>query len=276
MYDLINDLMQTDDLLEVKRHLITIDEAIERNEVNRSQFCKLLSSTIIEWSVMPRSSIFQPEKDKRYHIYSAETSIAPYLASVGLMLGRVSEVRKHIKEIIADIDATIIEPTGICTTVEQEEMVLAVLLEKFSYLEVVSTRKPLSVLNINNTHRLFNSTCGVDESASAFVIHMYNMKNISFIPEYVFLHELGHALQAAMSGSVLTVPDEFIDFHNSLPGTPRIEHGNTDAPELFADAFAIAVMRGTELYRFDPFHFSDGLKGLFEAFFEELFTTRGY
>ena len=105
---------------------------------------------------------------------------------------------------------------------------------------------------------------------------MYNMKNISFIPEYVFLHELGHALQAAMSGSVLTVPDEFIDFHNSLPGTPRIEHGNTDAPELFADAFAIAVMRGTELYRFDPFHFSDGLNGLLEAFFEELFTTRGY
>ena len=38
-------------------------------------------------------------------IYSAHASMAPYLASFGLSLGRVRKVRQHIKSLIANIDA---------------------------------------------------------------------------------------------------------------------------------------------------------------------------
>ena len=271
MQDMIYDLIKSNDLLEAKRHLITIDEALEQNTVNRSQFCKHLSQALIEWSFMPRVNIFDLDKDRRYHIYSAHASMAPYLASFGLSFGRVREVRQHIKSLIANIDETIIAASGICLTVEQEEKILTILTTKFPFLEIVTVNKPLTIMNINNSHRLYNSLCGTDEAVSGFVVYMFNMKDASFIPEYVFLHELGHALQSAITGSVLTVPDEFLEFHNSISGAQRIEQGNKDAPELFADTFAISVMRGTELSCFDPFHFSDALNGLFESFFAGMF-----
>ena len=271
MHDMIYKLIQSEDLLEVKRHLITIDDVLEQNAVNRPQFCKFLSQALMEWTLMPRVDIFDKERDPRYHIYSEHSSIPPYLASFGLSLGRVREVRQCVKALVSTIDETIIAPSGICLTVEDEKKVLAVLIAKFPYLEIVSAESPLTILNLGNTHRLYNSMCGSDENASAFVVYMFNMKDGSFIPEYVFLHELGHALQAAITGSVLTVPDEFITFHNLMPDTPRIEQGNADATELFADAFAISVMRGTELSCFDPFHFSDAFNGLFELFFKKLF-----
>ena len=100
---------------------------------------------------------------------------------------------------------------------------------------------------------------------------MFNMKDESVISEYVFLHELGHVLHSVITGSVLTVPDEFIKFHNSIPDALHIEHGNMDALELFADTFAISVMRGTELSCYDPFHFEDAPNGMLELFFTRVF-----
>jgi hypothetical protein len=47
--------------------------------------------------------------------------------------------------------------------------------------------------------------------------------------------------------------------------------GNPSAPEVFADTFAIAVMRGTELSRCDPFDFPESLKEVFEDFYKRLF-----
>jgi hypothetical protein len=215
--------------------------------------------------------IFYLEKDPRYNIYSVQDSIPPYLASYGLSLGRVKEVRQRVINLIASIDETITKPSGICLTVAQEEKILTILTTKFPYLDIVATKKPLSILNINNSHRMFNSLCGTDEAVSAFVIQMFNMKDESNFPEYVFLHELGHALHLAITGSVLIVPDEFIKFHNSIPGALHLEQGSTDAPELFADTFAISVMRGTELSGFDPFHFDDALNRMLELFFTRMF-----
>ena len=67
------------------------------------------------------------------------------------------------------------------------------------------------------------------------------------------------------------VPDEFIQLHNSIPTALRLEQGNPDAPEVFADTFAVAAMRGTELERCDPFNFPEALNEAFEKFYTGLF-----
>ena len=271
MHETIYDLVESKNLLEAKCPLTIIDEYLAQNTVNRPQFCKQLSQAIVEWSIMSRPDIFNLEADSRYHIYSVLDSIPPYLAAFGLSLGRVREVRQRIKSLLSCIDETIVEPSGVFLPELQEEKILTILATKFPYLEIVTAKKPLTILNINNTHRIYNSQCGTNEAVTAFVIQMFNMKDASFVPEYVFLHELGHALHLAITGSVLIVPDEFIKFNNSIPGALHLEQGSIDAPELFADTFAIAVMRGTELSGFDPFHFDDTLNGMLEMFFTKMF-----
>lgn len=255
MYDTIYDLVKSEDLLEANRLLKMIDNALTSQSITRSNFCRALSQAVIEWSAIGRYEDIFAGIRPEYHIYSASNAIPPYLASYGLALGKVRETRKNIRLLIADIDNTVIKPSGISMSLEDEEQVLSTLSNKFPFfLEIISANKTLNILNINNTHRLFNSMCGVSENAASFVVYMFNMKDCSIAPEYVFLHELGHVLQIALTGSDLLVPNEFIDFNNSLPKV-NLEQGTYDAVEAFADTFAIAVMHGTSLCGFNPFPF---------------------
>ena len=270
MYDLIYNLVKSKDLLEANSLLKMIDRTLTNEDVNRPDYCKKLSQAIMQWAVMwIEGSIFTGVRSK-YRIFPANRAIPYYLASFGLAVGKVRDTRKNIAKLIADIDKTIIEPSGISLSAEDEEEILSVLSTKFPFWEIVSPNSPLDILNINNSHRLFNSMCGASGDASSFVVYMFNMKDDTAAPEYVFLHELGHALQIALTGSDSLVPTEFIEFNNTLPDV-RMEQGDRGVPELFADTFAIAVMRGTDLWHYSPFPFSDALNELFEKFFTALF-----
>ena len=217
-------------------------------------------------------SLFAMEKPK-YLICEQQYSVPDYLISYGLALGKVREVRKNIKKIIADIDENITKPSGNHLSVEKEKIVLKTLTDKYPYWDALSISKPLVILNINNSHKLYNSICGVNDDATSFVIYMFNMKDNSTAPEYVFLHELGHALQVALTGSDLLVPDEFIAFNKLLNKSFELTQGSYELAEVFADTFAISIMHDTDLSEFDPFDFPKKLNNAFAEFFTELFDT---
>jgi len=180
-------------------------------------------------------------------------------------------LRRNIKRFITLIDETVIPPSGRFLTVEREEKILSVLFMKYPYLEIVSANRPLIVLNFDSTNRLYNSFCGTDDNVRSRVICMFNMNDSTVSPEYVFLHELGHALQIAITGSVSDVPIEFIKYQNLLPGVEKLNQGDEIAAEVFADIFAIAVMRNTEFSCFDPLNNPDIINASFETFFSQLF-----
>ena len=268
MNDLIYDLVQANDLLEVSRILKMINEGCA-NQKNRSAFFKKLAQTVIEWTVLGRGDLFAGEKP-RYYIHAANKSVPIYLASVGLTpANNVRKIQKIINELISDIDKTIAEPSGISLTVDAEEKILSVLSSKFPFWKVVPASTALDIININNTHRSFNSVCGVSGDATTFYIYMYNMKDSSTMPEYVFLHELGHVLQISLSGSGTLVPEEFIEFNETVLST-TIKQGSLEAIETFADTFSIAVMHGTDLSSKNPFPFPDRLNECFVKFYDQL------
>jgi len=271
MYDLIYELIRSGDLLEANTYLKQIDAALDAQTVNRSAFCKQLAQALTEWTYRLRNKELFVYEISKYYIFTDWESIPYYLAFSGLSLGRVREVRRYIKDQIAYINETIIEPTGNCITVDTEKKVMSILEAKYPFFEVAATKNPLHILNINNTNRIYNSTTGCSESSVPLAVHMYNMKDSDTAPEYVFLHELGHVLQASLTNSVLYVPDEFIQLHNTIPSARRLEQGNPDAPEVFADTFAVAVMRGTELSCYDPFNFPEALNEVLEKFYKKLF-----
>ena len=267
MTDMIQALIEAKDLLEANRHLKIIDDALEKQTVNRSEFCMDLSLAILEWAVRGKPDPVFETSHPNYYIYKPFSTVPAYLASFGVAVGKVRETRANIKKLIIDIEEKIVKPSGNYITVENEEKILSALTEKFpKYWHLVSAKRKLEIINVNNSHRQYNSTCGTNDDATAFILFMFNMKDKTLLPDYVFLHELGHALQVAITGSYLDVPDEFLRFNNSLQ-SDNIAQGDSRAPELFADTFAIAVMRGSYLHDKNPFPFSDELNRVFERFY---------
>lgn len=263
--NLIGDLLDATDLLTAGEVLKEIDAFLSENINSRSAFCRKLSKTLIDRALSLMScSLFDSEK---YVVYPPAFSIPIYLMANGLAVGRVRDTILHIRKLIEYVDAFVISPSGNCLTKERTERVLQVLMAKFPYFDVVS--RPLHILCIDNTDKRFNSQCGVNASGDECIILMFHMKESAISPEYVFLHELGHALQIALTGSPEIVPEEFIRFHQAL--NSQLEQDNPDAPDVFADTFAMAVMRGTELSSHDPFELSDTLKGAIERFIAGLF-----
>ncbi|MHB1002092.1 MAG: hypothetical protein ACYC27_22865 [Armatimonadota bacterium] len=262
---LIWDLLDATDLITTGKALKDIDAFLSENATGRSAFCKKLSRILTD-RVLSLMSCFLFDSD-RYVIYPPAFSIPAYLMANGLASGKVCDTILHIRKLIDYIDASVVSPSGNCLTRERTERVLQVLMAKFPYFDVVS--KPLHILCIDNTDKHFNSQCGVSASGDECILLMFHMKDSAISPEYVFLHELGHALQIALTGSPEIVPEEFIRFHQSL--NSQLEQGNPDAPDVFADTFAMAVMRGTELSLHDPFELSDTLKGAIECFIAGLF-----
>ena len=273
MYNLINELIGSKDLLEVNFYLKKVDAFLSGQNVNRSDFCKHLAQSLADRTQSAiYVDLYQPDIAgfDNYYICSADECMTYYLAFNGLAIGKVREVRQHMKDIIAYIDGMIIAPTGNSITVEKEKKILSILEEKYPFWSIVPDDNPLYILNINNSNRLYNSNCGMSENYTQFAISMYNMKDTTTAPEYVFLHELGHVFQASITKSKMAVPDEFIQFHNSIPNSVRLEHGNPDAAEVFADTFAVAVMHETELSCYDPFNFPIWLNKDLEALYTDL------
>jgi hypothetical protein len=146
-------------------------------------------------------------------------------------------------------------------------------MNKFPFFDVIS-QKPLYIFHLANSHKAFNSMSGFGdgEEAGHGVIVMFHMKDQDVSPEYVFLHELGHILQVAITQSPSVVPPVFLRFHNEIGGAP-LRESNPDAPEVFADTFAIAVMHGTELEKYNPFSLHEPFCHTFEMFYEAFFKT---
>ena len=72
-------------------------------------------------------------------------------------------------------------------------------------------------------------------------------------PEYVYLHELGHALHCKITDSIEVIPETFIPifeatFNNSFDKVDKI-----DIPEIFADSFTVAVAYNTPYSEHVPF-----------------------
>lgn len=138
------------------------------------------------------------------------------------------------------------------------EEAVAYLNDKYSFFNKVYRNETPRFLLLNNSHRDFNSICAVRgdhiENMHYYAV-LFNMRNNAgpeAIPEYVFLHELGHALQVSITGSIKTPPGSFRQYLAIL--NPNSANStDEELCEVFADTFAMAVMYDKQFARYDPF-----------------------
>ena len=118
-------------------------------------------------------------------------------------------------------------------------------------------------------HRTEDSFCRcmnmTDGSVAADIYILIPHKDHEATPQSMFLHELGHCVNIALTGDPENPPENFA-LVMKLIGADKIE---CDVPEFFAHCFAMSLLIEPELLSVDPFKMvPQNHKQLFQAYFQ--------
>ena len=117
-------------------------------------------------------------------------------------------------------------------------------------------------------HRTEDSFCrcmNMTGSVAADIYMLVPHKDHEATPQSVFLHELSHCVNIALTGSP-EVPPEYFTLVIKLIGVDKVE---CDIPEFFAHCFAMSLLIEPELLSADPFKaVPKNHKQLFRTYFQ--------
>lgn len=119
-------------------------------------------------------------------------------------------------------------------------------------LNVITTRRPLLIICFRATDPEYNSSY-IPRLNAVLVTAPRKYKEEDNHPTYVFLHELGHAFQIALTKDATAVPQSFLPVFHVTFGTHPEEVSVNHWPDIFADAFSLAMSYETDLAAFNPF-----------------------
>lgn len=217
---------------------------------------------------------------RRYRTYSGASANLEFLRSflsqiTADELQPVSEGRQRLRQFADYVQGNITLPKGDLITHSDMDKILATVEKKYGLISRLSETETLRILRISNTHLSFNSVCNAIRKINGadrfrYEIYLFHCKDgDSGHPAYILLHEIGHALQVELTHDPAKIPESFCKMSDLFLGKP-LEQG-TLAPELFADAFAIAMIRifGWDEYgTFDEI--DDGVKHTFTQYMDWL------
>ena len=123
----------------------------------------------------------------------------------------------------------------------------------YNFSQRILKDQHLLIFLLQARHRKEDSFCRcmnmTDGSVAADIYMMIPHKDYEATPHSMFLHELGHCVNIALTGDPATPPENFA-LVMKLIGTDKIE---CDVPEFFAHCFAMSLLIEPELLSADPF-----------------------
>lgn len=104
-----------------------------------------------------------------------------------------------------------------------------------------------------------------DGSVVADIYMLIPHKDLEATPQSMFLHELGHCVNIALTGNPEVVPEDFA-LVTSLIG---VNQDDCDVSEFFAHCFAMSLLIEPDLLKADPFNMApQNHKQMFRTYFE--------
>lgn len=127
----------------------------------------------------------------------------------------------------------------------------------------------LFIFLFQTKHKKDDSFCRcmrmADNNVAADVYMLIPHKDHEATPESMFLHELGHCVNIALTSDPETPPEDFT-LVMKLIGVDKAE---CDVPEFFAHCFAMSLLTEPELLNADPFKtIPQNHKQMFRAYFQ--------
>lgn len=164
--------------------------------------------------------------------------------------------KKSLQKIAEQIQDDLLPAEGPQITPKAVHEILRFLEARYQFLRRVRKGTPLFIILPDCSHKNLNGLCrthlcqGNQTDCEIYLFH--SLKHREYSPEYVFLHELGHVLNLALTGTLEIVPNSFWEFAETLFPKLTLAHQKS-VSEIFADCFAMGVMSLPPMVQFDPF-----------------------
>ena len=175
---------------------------------------------------------------------------------------QLSALANDITENYDDCDDKVLTTEAATETMKVAERV-------YDFSKRVLREQHLFIFLFHAKHRTEDSFCRcmnmTDGSVAADIYMLVPHKDHEATPQSVFLHELGHCVNIALTGSP-EVPPEYFTLVIKLIGVDKVE---CDIPEFFAHCFAMSLLIEPELLSADPFKaVPENHKQLFRTYFQ--------
>ncbi len=195
---------------------------------------------------------------QHYYIYNDNESAIYYLMHYWTLKKTYKENSECLFNIINTIKEEMIASQKIRISVETTHLLMEAVENRFSFCSKVLDSNPIDILFIEHSHTtwdgIYSSILINDCKIRDQIIIPYLRYEVDFPQEFVFLHELGHALHTRITKKLDILPDSFNMIINKMFVTIQHEPNDQKA-ELFADCFAIAVLAGSDLKKYNPYTF---------------------
>lgn len=164
--------------------------------------------------------------------------------------------KKDLRQIAEQIEKDLLPAKGTQITPKTVHEILAFLEARYQFLQRVRKGDPLFIILPDCSHKNFNGLCRThlcQRNQTDCEIYLFHSPEYhKYSPEFVFLHELGHVLNLALTGTLEIVPNGFLEFVEILFPNMTLPH-QKPVSEIFADCFAMGVMSLSPMAQFDPF-----------------------
>lgn len=222
-------------------------------DAEKSQSDVLLAMALMDLMALQNDVDSSQKRSKRpYHTYSGASANIEFLRSFlsQIMEDEIQPTRERqqrLRQFAAYVRSHITLPKGELISPSDLDKILAAIEKKYGLISRLSSTETLQILRISNTHLSFNSVCNAVKPIDGtnrfrYEIYLFHCKDEnSGHPAYILLHEIGHALQVELTHDPRKIPESFCKMSDLFLGKP-LEQGAL-APEIFADAFAIAMIQ---------------------------------
>ncbi|WP_312279040.1 hypothetical protein [Oscillibacter sp.] len=244
----IDKLYNSNDLFElagsIEKLLSAIDSVRNKNKVLREIYGNLYFGCTR-----------QPQP---FSILEGKDASIPYLMTYWRFHETYKDNKKCLQDIIHTIHASMLPPQKSRISIEMIQSLIALVNDKFHFQQKVLEETPLEILLIDHSHTELgayyvailteDSPESIELTDKIFIPYLRH--EINFPQEFIFLHELGHALHTRATKQLMTPPDSFLNVLERI--FPKaVYESDTIKAELFADSFAIAALHNSDFSQYD-------------------------
>lgn len=232
------------------------------SDAEETQDDSLIALTMMELAEMrPSKDYLTKQKNQSYERHTGALACILFLQSFLSMRfadeNKEQSGKQRLEKFVAYVDEHFTQPYGELISASDLDKTMAALEKKYKLITRFSQGKKLQILRIPNSHKDFGSICNAssyEKEVGQFRYELYlfqGKKDHPAPPAYILLHELGHILQTECTHDTAKIPESFCRMSDEQLAIPLKQGVN--AVEVFADAFAIGMMRIFDWKEFDPF-----------------------
>lgn len=252
---------------------------LESKNANKRKFINYLNEYLLNIGGVHRlDALLGDNAETVRNVYVHDYKKAPviYASHLLISISNIRDYKVRLRKLIDMFENEFNEPKTVGLSKKQVNKILNFLQFKYGIFDIITCKTELEIFLFNNSHKQFNSFCEVfsdasqPETYSKQYILTFASRSEKHDPYQVLIHEIGHALQVALSHQVMMIPESFIEMNKELD--VHLKNNTVVTSDVFADIFSVVVMNKSYLAEHNDLIriFPSKVLDLFERYFTEL------